>query len=530
VETRQRHTRGTKVRAYATACRELNLFYWQIGRDIVERQKDEKWGKSVVERLAADIQKSFPGIERFSGLNVWRMRAFYLAWQPPGLILSQPVKELNPLPIGVSKAQILSQPATEIQPTSPDPILAQPVQELPPPEILALPWFHNVVLIHKLKDPSTGLWYAARALENGWSRSILTAQIESAAHKRQGKAITSFKHTLSDPQSDPPKERGLLPTPGPFRIEFRAGVIAHPAIGQIGHLARIPRAGEILAGHLAGLEKLAAAAHFPGKTTKRGLAVRIDQPAFVIVFLRNGTFPTIIFIEAPAMQDPSFRRRAQARDVLWIRHNGRSGSRECDVGLQPPWFSFPRHSGPRLAQQSSHLRPRHRHPGLGPQDPQAATGTGGGVIGGGGLQPPSPVNQSMAWRLQSAATKIASAFHSQGRHVCRTSLTFPACNYEVAAWSTLTRAMSATEIAELRDALPPDKREEVADFARFLLSRHDDARWEAILAESNPRPRLDAFLRESAAVADEAVTCNRQDWLQCMTGSQNGSTGRVGRS
>jgi hypothetical protein len=90
--------------------------------------------------------------------------------------------------------------------------------------------------------------------------------------------------------------------------------------------------------------------------------------------------------------------------------------------------------------------------------------------------------------------------------------------------------MSATEIAELRDALPPDKREEVADFARFLLSRHDDARWEAILAESNPRPRLDAFLRESAAVADEAVTCNRQDWLQCMTGSQNGSTGRVGRS
>lgn len=103
METRQRHTRGTKVRAHAAVYRELNLLYWQIGRDIVERQKDEKWGKSVVERLAADIQKSFPGIERFSGLNVWRMRAFYLAWQPPGLILSQPVKELNPLPIGYPK-------------------------------------------------------------------------------------------------------------------------------------------------------------------------------------------------------------------------------------------------------------------------------------------------------------------------------------------------------------------------------------------------------------------------------------------
>jgi hypothetical protein len=69
--------------------------------------------------------------------------------------------------------------------------------------------------------------------------------------------------------------------------------------------------------------------------------------------------------------------------------------------------------------------------------------------------------------------------------------------------------MSATEIAELCDALPPDKREEVADFARFLLSRQDDARWEAILADSNPRPRLDAFLRESAAEADEPLNPNR---------------------
>lgn len=191
-----------QVRAHAAVCRELNLLYWHIGRDIVERQKIEKWGKSVVERLAADIQKSFPGIEGFSGLNVWRMRAFYLAWQPPGLILSQPVTELNPVPSGVSKAQFLSQSATESKLSAPAPILAQPVTELPPPEILALPWSHNLILIQKIKDPATRLWYAARVLENGWSRSILTARIESASHKRHGKAITNFKHTLPDPQSD----------------------------------------------------------------------------------------------------------------------------------------------------------------------------------------------------------------------------------------------------------------------------------------------------------------------------------------
>lgn len=65
--------------------------------------------------------------------------------------------------------------------------------------------------------------------------------------------------------------------------------------------------------------------------------------------------------------------------------------------------------------------------------------------------------------------------------------------------------MSATEIADLCDALPPDKREEVADFARFLLSRQQDERWESIIADSKSRPRLDAFLRDSAAESDEAL-------------------------
>jgi hypothetical protein len=69
--------------------------------------------------------------------------------------------------------------------------------------------------------------------------------------------------------------------------------------------------------------------------------------------------------------------------------------------------------------------------------------------------------------------------------------------------------VSATEIAELCAALPPDKREEVADFARFLLARQQDERWEAIIADPKPRPRLDAFLRESASEADGALDLER---------------------
>jgi len=91
---------------------------------------------------------------------------------------------------------------TEIPSNTPEPNLAQPAQDLPPPEILSIPWFHNVVLIQKIKSPATRLWYAAKITENGWSRNILTLQIKSDLHKREGKAITNFKQTLPDPQSD----------------------------------------------------------------------------------------------------------------------------------------------------------------------------------------------------------------------------------------------------------------------------------------------------------------------------------------
>ncbi len=69
--------------------------------------------------------------------------------------------------------------------------------------------------------------------------------------------------------------------------------------------------------------------------------------------------------------------------------------------------------------------------------------------------------------------------------------------------------VNALEIAGLCDALPPEKREEVADFARFLLARQQDVQWEALIADPKPRPRLDAFLRESAAEADQALDLRR---------------------
>lgn len=68
---------------------------------------------------------------------------------------------------------------------------------------------------------------------------------------------------------------------------------------------------------------------------------------------------------------------------------------------------------------------------------------------------------------------------------------------------------TTAEIIQVCEALPPEKQAELADFARFLLARQDDEAWEQRLADPKSRPRLDAFLRESAAEGDETLDPSR---------------------
>jgi hypothetical protein len=65
------------------------------------------------------------------------------------------------------------------------------------------------------------------------------------------------------------------------------------------------------------------------------------------------------------------------------------------------------------------------------------------------------------------------------------------------------------ELIRLCESLPEDKQNEVADFARFLAARQDDERWESLLAYPETRPRLDAFLRESATEGEAPLDPNR---------------------
>lgn len=154
---------AAQTRASLAVNGELLALYWDIGREIVERQQRDGWGSSVIDRLAADLQKAYPGIKGFSTRNVSRMRAFYLAF---------------------------------VQLAADSPNLPQAVAKIP--------WGHYSLLLEKLKDPIARQWYAVQAMANGWSRAVLWHHIDTKLYERQGLAEKSsnFMQTLPPPQSD----------------------------------------------------------------------------------------------------------------------------------------------------------------------------------------------------------------------------------------------------------------------------------------------------------------------------------------
>lgn len=148
-------------RAARSVNRELVLLYWQIGRDILERQGREGWGAKVIERLSVDLRNAFPEMKGFSRANLLYMRAFAEAWPDP---------------------QIVQQAVGQ------------------------LPWGHNLVLLSKIKTPDLRLAYATRAAEMGWSRAVLVHHIERGLLEREGQATTNFDLRLPPPSSDLARE------------------------------------------------------------------------------------------------------------------------------------------------------------------------------------------------------------------------------------------------------------------------------------------------------------------------------------
>ncbi len=132
--------------------RELVQLNWDIGRMIVERQKDEKWGRAVVERLAKDLQTEFPGVSGFSASNLWRMKLFFETYT------------------GNEK-------------------LAPMVREIG--------WTHNLIIMERCKDDLQREFYIRMTRKFGWSKSALVRHIETQTYENTFTNQTNFDKTMA---------------------------------------------------------------------------------------------------------------------------------------------------------------------------------------------------------------------------------------------------------------------------------------------------------------------------------------------
>ncbi len=175
--------RQAQCKAALSANAEMILMYWDIGRMLAARQEKEGWGAGVIPRLAADLKNELPEEKGFSERNLKRMVQFYREYPTLSAKMPQP-------------AALLQTPAPPEDANRP-----QAVAQLGSTALLGIPWFHHVILIEKVKDLPTRLWYARQALEQGWSRNTLTIQIKNRTHERHGTAITNFATTLQPPHA-----------------------------------------------------------------------------------------------------------------------------------------------------------------------------------------------------------------------------------------------------------------------------------------------------------------------------------------
>ncbi|MFM8831862.1 MAG: YhcG family protein, partial [Spartobacteria bacterium] len=181
--------RAAQNRAALSANAEMILLYWDIGRMIAARQEREGWGAGVIPKLAVDLKNELPKEKGFSERNLKRMLRFFREYPAMAGKVPQPASLLQGdqnQPDGIvpqPAAQLIQPPATP--------------SALPTNLLFGIPWYHNVILIEKIKDLPTRYWYARQTLEQGWSRDTLGLQIKNRAHERQGTAITNFSSTLS---------------------------------------------------------------------------------------------------------------------------------------------------------------------------------------------------------------------------------------------------------------------------------------------------------------------------------------------
>lgn len=181
--------RNARVKAAVLVNTQLLSTYWEIGHAINEQELQSGWGKKTIDQLAADLKAEFPDMKGLSPRNLRYMRDFAVAY-PRFLILQDSLAKSESA--GNEEAAILQR------------------------SVAKLPWGHNCTLLDKLKLPAQRLFYATKAIQNGWTRDMLVNQIENGLHQQIGTLSNNFPATL--PAYD--SELALQLFKDPYNFDF----------------------------------------------------------------------------------------------------------------------------------------------------------------------------------------------------------------------------------------------------------------------------------------------------------------------
>lgn len=182
-------------------------FYWGLGRDIVQRKAESKWGSGFFNQLSLDMRAMFPDDKGFSSANLRYMKRWFEFYYQRVVNLHQPGEEIvQQLAEEIVMAN-RQQPADEIRHQAGDVIVHQAGEELEMPAVFGvIPWKHHVEIFTKSQSLEEALFYINKVATEGWSRALLEHHVAAHLFQKQGSAITNFETTLPVSQIEEAKQ------------------------------------------------------------------------------------------------------------------------------------------------------------------------------------------------------------------------------------------------------------------------------------------------------------------------------------
>lgn len=144
--------KAARTKAVLSINSQLIKLYWELGKEIFEKQKVSSWGSNFIERTASELNREFPEMKGFSRRNLYAIVQWYKFYSSHYEFVPQPVAQI--------------------------------------------PWGHNRLIISKIHNIEEALFYASETVKTGWERGVLEIQIENKLYQKAGKSVHNFNNTL----------------------------------------------------------------------------------------------------------------------------------------------------------------------------------------------------------------------------------------------------------------------------------------------------------------------------------------------